>query len=358
MEIDVGEEVTITKKNSKLYIKFENNEGIIIIKPKSNISYIFMELEITSVEKNDNFKYITMLDKINQSDSYMFICVINTLINIDVFKNLFLSNEQIINISNNKEISNLFLDIIKKWNEWNKYPTKELKNLYENLKAKNIISESRIIIDFLIKRLFKEFERSNSICNLFYFKDRIYYICENCKSKYNNPGDDCLYLCLNFNLEYVIAAKTKTNIFFPNINIKDCFFHELRSRINNTYKCQSNPYHEIKYIYNVLIFPKLLIFTLDRGKNEAAYEDIAFDTEFELNLNYLEQNNQELKYKLIGIISYKKDAELGNKYYNVAFYKNTNKNVWCFYEKYAIREIADMNKDIIHTPYILFYLKE
>ena len=355
MGITIGNKVIIEKINSISYINFDNERDKMIIESKSNISYKFNKFEITSVVKNDCNKYITKLDDINQSDSYMFICVINTLINIDVFKNLFLSNEQIIKISNNKEISNLFLDIIKKWNE---SPTKELKNLYENLKAKNIISESRILIELLVKQLFKEFEQSNSIRNLFSFQDRIYYICENCKSKYNNPGDDCLYLCLNFNLEYVIAVKTKTNIFFPNINIKDCFFHELKSRINNTYKCQSNPSHEIKYIYNVLIFPKLLIFTLDRGKNEAAYEDIAFDTEFELNLNYLEQNNQELKYKLIGIISYKKDAELGNKYYNVAFYKNTNKNVWCFYEKYAIREIADMNKDIIHTPYILFYLKE
>ena len=355
MEIDVGEEVTITKKNSKLYIEFDNNEGIIIINPKSNISYKFFELAITSVENNDNYKYITKLEEINQSDVYMFICVINTLINIDVFKNLFLNNEQIIKNNINREISNIFLDIIKKWNE---NPTKELINLYKNFMSKNIMSESRILIELLIKQLFQEFKQSNSFRDLFCFQDRINYKCENCNYKYYNPQDDCLYLSLNFILEYVIDSKAKKNINFIDINIKDCFFHELMSRNNKTYKCQSNSSHKLRPIYNILKFPKLLIFTLDRGKNEATYEDIVFDFEFELNLKNLEQNNQEVKYKLIGIISYKKDTELVNKYYNVSFYKDTNNNDWYFYEKNTTKKIENMNKDIIHTPYMLFYLKE
>ena len=355
MGITIGKKVIIEKINSIIYINFENERDKMIVESKSNILYKFNKFDVTYIIQNDNYKYITKLEELNQSDVYMFICVINTLINIDVFKNLFLNDEQKIKNNNNREISNIFLDIIKKDNE---NLTKELINLYKNFMSKKIISESKLLIQLLIKQLFKEFEQSNSIRDLFGFQDRINYKCENCNYKYYNPQDDCLYLSLNFILEYVIDSKAKKNINFIDINIKDCFFHELMSRNNKTYKCQSNSSHKLRPIYNILKFPKLLIFTLDRGKNEATYEDIVFDIEFELNLKNLERNNQEVKYKLIGIISYKKDTELVNKYYNVSFYKDTNNNDWYFYEKNTTKKIENMNKDIIHTPYMLFYLKE
>ena len=225
MKIDKGEKVTIVKDN-ELKIIFKGEKDKITLVFKSNISYKFKELEhITTIEENK-------AGYINQKDSFMLNCLIKGLINIDLFKDIFLSNEQVIKNDYNKyETSNTFLKIIK-----NGYQNSqnELIHLNQIIVKENMLNKSKYLIHPLITYLFKESNNSNlynSISNIFVISDIIHYICNNCKYEIIKEKRYNLISCLEYNLESVRNLKSKRESNFIDINIIDCFYQETFKRL-------------------------------------------------------------------------------------------------------------------------------
>ena len=349
MKIDKGEKVTIVKDN-ELKIIFKGEKDKITLVFKSNISYKFKELEhITIIEENK-------AGYINQKDSFMLNCLIKGLINIDLFKDIFLSNEQVIKNDYNKyETSNTFLKIIK-----NGYQNSqnELIHLNQIIVKENMLKKSKYLIHPLITYLFKESNNSNlynSISNIFVMSDIIHYICNNCKYEIIKEKRYNLISCLEYNLESVRNLKSKRESYFIDINIIDCFYQETFKRIKILEKCpKCGCINNFSSLYKIINFPDILIIILDRNNQIDERERIEFRIDFKLDLSDLSFKENKITYDLVGILSYKKDIE-HNVFYNTVFCKNSDN--WVFYDINKTKTIDNMSADIIHTPYMLFYLK-
>ena len=72
-------------------------------------------------------------------------------------------------------------------------------------------------------------------------------------------------------------------------------------------------------------------------------------------MSHLSLNNDKIIYDLIGILSYKKEPENDNKFYNIVFYKDLNANKWIIHDQYNKKEIKDKSFEM---PYMLFYIKK
>jgi hypothetical protein len=256
---------------------------------------------------------------------------------------------------NKYETSNTFLKIIK-----NGYQNSqnELIHLNQIIVKENMLSKSKYLIHPLINYLFKESSNSNlynSISNIFIMSDITHYICNNCKYEIIKEKRYNLISCLEYNLESVRNLKSKRESNFIDINIIDCFYQETFKRLKIPEKCQKCGYiNNLSSLYKIINFPDILIIILDRNNQIDERERIEFRIDFKLDLSYLSFEENKITYDLVGILSYKKDIE-HNVFYNTVFCKNSDN--WVFYDINKTKIIDNMSADIIHTPYMLFYLK-
>ena len=239
---------------------------------------------------------------------------------------------------------------------------KEFINLNKILYKGNENYDLKSLIFSLINKLSKEYDLNpNPITELFAIKEVIYYNCQNCNFQVSKNNQSS---CMEFNLEKVRKFKSENSkYFFENIDIKDCFLYDKNNKINSNLFCQKcktkidnkNKSHKIE------IFPNILIIILDRENKINTNERIEFNIEFKSNESIIDLSNlsynNKIIYDLIGIFSYKEENGDVNKFYNTVFCKISN-NKWIYYDKYNEKEIEEMDIKIMHTPFMLFYLKK
>ena len=185
MEIKEGKEVKLEIENSQIKAIFEqldNGKKKMIIKEKSPLIYHFIGYEgLTKIDKDE--LNASDYNEINQKDSFLLKSLIDCLTNIDVFKNIFITKEQIINNNQHKyPISYILLNIVKKVNIKNiKRKRKEFMDLYEILYEREKEAEPKSLIFSLIDKLSKEYNtKNNPILDLFGIESSINYICQSC----------------------------------------------------------------------------------------------------------------------------------------------------------------------------------
>ena len=181
MEIKEGKEVKLEIENSQIKAIFEqldNGKKKMIIKEKSPLIYHFIGYEgLTKIDKDE--LNASDYNEINQKDSFLLKSLIDCLTNIDVFKNIFITKEQIINNNQHKyPISYILLNIVKKVNIKNiKRKRKEFMDLYEILYEREKEAEPKSLIFSLIDKLSKEYNtKNNPILDLFGIESSINYI--------------------------------------------------------------------------------------------------------------------------------------------------------------------------------------
>ena len=367
MEIKEGKEVKLEIENSLMKAIFEqsdNEKTKMIIKEKSPLIYHFIGYEgLTKIKKDelDANDY----NETNQKDSFFLKSLIDCLKNIDTFKNIFITNEQIINNNQHKyPISFIFLNIVKKVNiKAIKKERKEFMNLYEILYEREKEAKPKSLIFSLIDKLSKEYNLNNNpILDLFGIESSINYICQNCNflSKTNKNSS-----CIEFNLEKIRDFKSKSNKYYENIDIKDCFaYYEEKEKTESNYsctKCNKEIVNSNKY-YKIEIFPDILIIILDRQNKIKTNERIEFNIEINnnnespLDLSILSYSNKGTIYDLIGVFSYKNEIDDSDKFYSTVFCKMNSK--WIYYDKYEQKEIEKIQIEIMHTPFMLFYVRK
>ena len=298
--------------------------------------------------------------------NYFYKCLIDCLVNIDIFKNIFINNNKIIrNRRTNYEISNIFLDIMEKEtnNENLRIKRKAFISLYKIIYKGIERVEPKTLFISLMNNLSKEnIPNSIPFLNLIAIRDDIQYICPNCNTRYKLPNNN-YYYWKEFKLENIRNFKSAKGEYFINIDIEDCFSYEENSRKKSCFACMNcrNEVHDENKFYKLKNFPNILVIFLDRGNNINTEEQIEFNIEFNrnesiLDLTYLSDAKNKIIYDLIGVFSYKKEEEI-NQVYNTVFCKKSN-NEWIFYDKYFEKNIEKMDITIMHIPYILFNLKK
>ena len=367
MDIKEGKEVKLDKENSQIKATFEGSrDGRIkmIIEEKSDLIYHFIDYEgESSIEANN--LYTVPYNNINEVDSFLLKCLIDCLLNIDLFKNFFKKKEQ--TIENNKikyTISYKLVNIMKKGNKDEDFigKRKEFINLNKILYKGNENYDLKSLIFSLINKLSKEYNLNpNPITELFAIKKVFYYNCQNCNFQVSKNNQSS---CMEFNLEEVRKFKSENSTnFFENIDIKDCFLYDKNDKISSDFfcqKCKTKIVNKNKS-YKIEIFPNIFIIILDRENKINTNERIEFNIEFKNNESIIDLSNlsynNKIIYDLIGIFSYKEENGDVNKFYNTVFCKISN-NKWIYYDKYNEKEIEEMDIKIMHTPFMLFYLKK
>jgi hypothetical protein len=241
---------------------------------------------------------------------------------------------------------------------------KEFINLNKILYKGNENYDLKSLIFSLINKLSKEYDLNpNPITELFSIKEVIYYNCQNCHFQFQKNNQ---FSCMEFNLEEVRKFKSENSTnFFENIDIKDCFLYDENNKISSNFFCQKckTKIDNKNKSYKIEIFPNILIIILDRENKINTNERIEFNIEFNnnneslLDLSNLSYSNNKIIYDLIGVFSYKQEEDNVDNFYNTVFCKMNNNN-WIYYDKYLEKPIENMDIKIMHTPYMLFYLRK
>ena len=367
MEINEGKDVKLEKEKSQIKATFEgsrNGNIKMIIAKKSDLIYHFIGYEgESSIEANN--LYTLPYNNINEEDSFLLKCLIDCLLNIDLFKDFFKKKEQ--TIENNKikyTISYKLVNIMKKGNKDEDIigKRKEFINLNKILYKGNENYDLKSLIFSLINKLSKEYDLNpNPITELFAIKKVFYYNCQNCNFQVSKNNQSS---CMEFNLEEVRKFKSENSTnFFENIDIKDCFLYDKNDKISSDFFCQKckTKIDNKNKSYKIEIFPNILIIILDRENKINTNERIEFNIEFKNNESIIDLSNlsynNKIIYDLIGIFSFKEENGDVNKFYNTVFCKISN-NKWIYYDKYNEKEIEEMDIKIMHTPFMLFYLRK
>ena len=343
MEISQGNKVKIEKINSEMKICFNESMSKMIFVTKTNISFKFTKLEAITSGVYENINIIKEIDDMNRRDSFLLSRIVDSFINIDYFKEFFLSNQQKIKQNiNNYQISNIFLDMIGiADNEKNK-KNKKILELSKLIEEKGLLKESNFLIQSLIRNFNNEFDNSISFSCLFSINNISYFFCSRCNTFYNiNNSRICT---MEFNLDNIrnFCDYNKINL-FNCFNYKTC---EIQYQNLCCYNCNNKIFNNI--FYRIQTFPKILVIILDRNNNYDSNKRIEFNIEYNINLDYISYiQNIKAYYSLIGFISY-------NGQY-IAFCKEVNTNKWFCYDQYYKKEVNNNNIKDIHTPYILFY---
>ena len=168
MEISQGNKVKIEKINSEMKISFNESMSKMIFVTKTYISFKFTKLEAITSGVYENINIIKEIDDMNRRDSFLLSRIVDSFINIDYFKEFFLSNQQKIKQNiNNYQISNIFLDMIGiADNEKNK-KNKKILELSKLIEEKGLLKESNFLIQSLIRNFNNEFDNSISFSCLF-----------------------------------------------------------------------------------------------------------------------------------------------------------------------------------------------
>ena len=145
------------------------------------------------------------------------------------------------------------------------------------------------------------------------------------------------------------------------VTLEDCFIYNEKI---DTFQGQNAMYcnickAQLTSFYQTKLFtgPEILIIVLNRGKGI----EFSIKLEFELIIdiaNYIEQkNNNEWKYKLIGVVSNSGESDASGHF--IAYCKSPIGGGWYQYNDELVFEIKDFTKEIrdYAIPYILFYQK-
>ena len=206
---------------------------------------------------------------------------------------------------------------------------------------------------------------NNSIIQkLFYGEQESISVCHNCNVRmYNFSMFSFLIFPLEKVRQYMINIQTEG---FEKVTLKDCFeqytSEEILSGENQMYcnYCHQNAdYSTYNKIYK---HPEILVIILNRGNG------LEFNVEFEypqkikindyINLdnndNY--NNNEDIQYELIGIISHLGDSSMSGHF--IAICKNPVDKKWYKFNDAIVSEssyelVSDDNLNNI--PYVLFY---
>ena len=349
MEISQGNKVKIEKINSELKISFNESMSKMIFVTKTYISFKFTKLEAITSGVYENINIIKEIDDMNRRDSFLLSRIVDSFINIDYFKEFFLSNQQKIKQNiNNYQISNIFLDMIGiADNEKNK-KNKKILELSKLIEEKGLLKESNFLIQSLIRNFNNEFDNSISFSCLFSINNISYFFCSRCNTFYNiNNSRICT---MEFNLDNI-----RNFCGYNKINLFNCFNYKICKIQNQNlycYKC-NNEIISNNIFYKIQSFPKILVIILDRNNNHDSNNRIEFDVEYNINLNYISYiENINVNYCLVGFISYKQDEYNGHY---IAFCKEVNSNKWICYDQYYQNDVNNDDMKDIHTPFILFY---
>ena len=223
------------------------------------------------------------------------------------------------------------------------------------------------------KSFYEEYQRNfrSKISELFYAIQQSDIQCLNCG---NNQYNFQAYFFLVFPLEEVklnsinkINLNNNINKDLPKekliklhklnkniVDIFDCFEFFQKKFIlegNDQIFCKfCKKMTNASYISTLITFPKILILIFERG--EKFQHKIKLEFYLILKLaKYVQQNNQNLEYKLISIVSYQKENTC------IAHCLSPIDDQWYIYNDAKVSKIDDFQKEInmIEIPYLLFY---
>ena len=209
------------------------------------------------------------------------------------------------------------------------------------------------------------YSANNSIIQkLFYGEQESINICHNCNVKMYNFN---IFSFLIFPLEkvrqYIINMQTNG---FDKVTLKDCFDHytseEILSGENQMYCNYCNQNADYSTYNKIYKHPEILVIILNRGNG------LEFDVEFEYpkkisindyinfdnNSNY--NNNEDIKYELIGIIAHLGDSSMSGHFISIC--KNPVDKKWYKFNDAIVSESSselDSDDNLNNIPYVLFY---
>ena len=251
------------------------------------------------------------------------------------------------------------------------------EELNQKIKGNNIINplnnndNNNLINTF--QAFHEEYQRNfrSKISELFYAIQQTDIQCLDCRSVHYNFQ---AYFFLVFPLEEVklnsinkINPNNKINKDLPKeksikfdklnkniVDIFDCFeFFQRRILLeaNDQIFCNfCKKMTNVSHTSTLITSPKILILIFDRGEKFQHKIKLEFYLILKLG-KYVQQNNQNLEYKLISIVSYLKQN------YCIAYCLSPIDNQWYNYNDANVNKIDDFQKEInnIEFPYLLFY---
>ena len=313
---------------------FSNEENIIInniVITKDSFSFKYIEILFYLYHKKKNNKYIHQYSPKNILEF------------IQTQKpNIFQKNIE----SNPKEFLNY---LIKKLREELKEEEniKSLENA-ENLNLMDSVNENE---ETLYNKYLSDFKfKNNSIIDKYLAGiELISFTCDKCKEQQKN--------FINFyNLEFPLLKIEKNLInsgtTFDKIGLDECFKYYFKNHITsqNCKKCENNNNNTITQ--KIFLAPKIMVIYIGNIREK---KDL-FELDEEINLNeYLKDKNDG--YKLIAIVVLYAQTGSSDRYYSYR-YNNEDKKWYCFVDEYIYEVNDDLKNEIQKSnrlPYILFY---
>ena len=144
------------------------------------------------------------------------------------------------------------------------------------------------------------------------------------------------------------------------VNIMDCFeYNQKIEFFTGTNQIYCNKCKKMANANNNTILttaPKVLILLLNRGVGMQLKIKLEFTNELDIT-NYVTQKNGNIKYRLIGVITYLGESGTGGHF--IAHCLSPIDNEWYKYDDATVSKIDDFQKQIIELgmPYLLFYKK-
>ena len=220
----------------------------------------------------------------------------------------------------------------------------------------------------MLQLFFNDFQAKNNtiISGLFYGITRFTMSCENCHiTKFSFQTFNLLI----FQLKKTKEGKLKLlgeyfNNFHEKLNLIDAFNVEKKEKENMIYCNNCNGLKKGKYQQNIYILPRVIIIVLNRGRNNADFNE---EFEFPLILDLTGQgiiiNPQSYhKFYLCGVITH--IGESGSSGHFIAYCRDgPNSQFFCYNDasvnpvksEDAIKTVISHNDFEKKTPYVLFY---
>ena len=224
----------------------------------------------------------------------------------------------------------------------------------------NLNNNSNMINQFNENEVRKSFfnffmQNYNSIIsNLFYGTQKTITNCCMCGiSTYNYQIISYLFFPLEAVRQYLSIPYNGNTIY---VTIYDCFnYFQQKTYLTGQNKISCNHCKQISdafYINKICIMPNILIIVLNRGKGLQYNVNLNIDEIVDLS-NYIELNQGNFKYQLIGtIIHYGNSGQDGHF---IAICRNKNDGQWYKYNDSIINATTFNEIKTTGIPYVLFY---
>ena len=143
------------------------------------------------------------------------------------------------------------------------------------------------------------------------------------------------------------------------LNLSDCFEYFQKIDLlkeNDQILCNNcNKKVNAEYSLSLTTSPKILILILDRGENFQSKIKLEFDLILDIN-KYIIQKNQNMKYKLISVVTYLKEKNDENEHC-IAHCLRPIDNKWYTNNDAQVININDFQKEVIEfgLPHLLLY---